>query len=1263
MNVSATNSQYSIDFDSHLDGVHGTDFAGQGLFSSTTTGGLDSRAWRISGMSDGDTNYGGTYNFGDHARGQNNSSNVTQGGLYAYYGNGLDGRAMGVQPTELDMTPGRIELRCINNTGEIIHTVHLDYDLYFRNWSANPSHDRINSFNASLRTENMGAYTDLNSGKVGPASLQYNSPGMISSTDLVNVPKSYSFSGVAILPGEYFYIQWDTDDISGNGERDEFVLDNIAINVQGSDSLVFYSQNSGVQSSTTGSASTVLWSTLPNGNVSYKMFPFQDSSSLVIQSSHIVEYIGSGSGATFKDLIVEEGAQLMAENEGIPGFLRYLYLFGDITCNGEIGNGPGTNTGTAIAFDLEPGSHTIQGDGIFNCAGIRKSNFNGLTGVCNLTFDMDVNIYPNGTGLYNDRPDSDGGTNLFNITISPDAVVNVMGDMGIDGPDPVNGTHNAGGSLLVEGTLNVSGAYYLTTNNNNVYLPVSVTVASGGKLDVGYFVSNVSGDAGHTLIAEPNSVIEISDRSPGGDTWLNNNYTNNVFDLRPNSTIHYSMDNSQPILQGLSYENLIVSGDWYKIVSPANGDLIVHGDLTIAGSAILEPNGQDIVVSGDWNNYNEFGFTDLGADVLFDNATGSATIGCGGIERFDRVIFGAECGLETTDARTYTNGWQQGDGNNGYFGNWILTTSSNDPNTINHRTNDSSTNGDGDSNGDGDIGNRVIALHANNGDTASGVLPFTRAMKSGSSFSIQMDNGAVDIGGSVGFAIQNANDEDLWVFYYSGGATHYTVNDANGPIPTTIPFTDEGLTIDIEMTGPTTFDVTVTALDGTAIWTGSNAIISPSGGQIPAQLSVFNINAGSGLSNACYFNNIQLCHVPATIDMDTDLESYGTMELYCRVNLNGNDVHFWNPPIVLGPNEHSFFVSEDILHQGTVSATVTDNTLPVTFPFGTEDDIPIYTEFQLDSGYAGVVTMATYRTAADNLPWPVSPTAVNNLNSTTGLTPDNRDATADRFWSITSTDDSFEANLTLSITDSELPGIPYDNPLNLVGQRYDEEELGGSWRPPAPGQSSAVGTYSPNTISVFIPKVTELSPWAVASQLSPLPVELLHFEGVKVDDGIELTWTTASEVSNAGFELRRFNDDRIEEPIAFVPGSGNSSAENHYLHLDSEPLYGWNYYRLVQHDFDGTQNDKGIVSVWWDGNSSNDGYVLNWTEDGLHISHNTNKSVGSVMLHDVNGRLLYSEIIDRTECIIDLSRSQSMYIIQMENGTDHYTQRIVDIRL
>lgn len=88
-----------------------------------------------------------------------------------------------------------------------------------------------------------------------------------------------------------------------------------------------------------------------------------------------------------------------------------------------------------------------------------------------------------------------------------------------------------------------------------------------------------------------------------------------------------------------------------------------------------------------------------------------------------------------------------------------------------------------------------------------------------------------------------------------------------------------------------------------------------------------------------------------------------------------------------------------------------------------------------------------------------------------------------------------------------------------------------------------------------------------------LPVELISFEGIATNDGVQLSWSTASELNNAGFEIQRaIRSDRSNnsfESIHFVEGSGTTDDPMYYTYTDT-PGTGYHFaYRLKQIDFDG----------------------------------------------------------------------------------------------
>ena len=496
----------------------------------------------------------------------------------------------------------------------------------------------------------------------------------------------------------------------------------------------------------------------------------------------------------------------------------------------------------------------------------------------------------------------------------------------------------------------------------------------------------------------------------------------------------YSSANSQDVLQSLEYRNLTLSGSGSKTVSPASGDLRIHEDLSIEGSAVLQPAGEDIHVSGNWTSYGEEGFNEGTSLVIFEN-----------------------------------------------------------------------------------------------------LIP-------------------------------------------------------------------------------------------------GESIINTNGGEI--------------------FNDLEIRS--GTTVMNSDVEVLNVFDLNAILDLNAQNLAIRSPANMAPVNGSAFemVISEDTGHLGSMSVNIGTYAVPVEFPFGTDGGEPIYCRFALNGGNAGEVTMATYGTGSNNLPRPVFPEAVNNLIGDLGTVADNANATVDRFWSITTTGSTVDANISLSFLQSEMPtSSPYDDVSLIRAQRYD-----GSldrWQPSLPGQvviqdSPIVGVHR-----IDVPNVTDFSPWAAAAEGSPLPVELLFFKGSSENGGIALEWSTASELNNSHFILSRFGEDGVSKEIASVAGEGNSSSVMNYEWLDSEPLDGLNYYQLTQVDFDGTATDEGTVVVLWKVGSSLAVLQQNWTEDGLYLLTQSRSERLFLEIFDMNGRLLHQSHLSSGQSLTPFTPGHSgIYLARLTDGED-----------
>lgn len=88
--------------------------------------------------------------------------------------------------------------------------------------------------------------------------------------------------------------------------------------------------------------------------------------------------------------------------------------------------------------------------------------------------------------------------------------------------------------------------------------------------------------------------------------------------------------------------------------------------------------------------------------------------------------------------------------------------------------------------------------------------------------------------------------------------------------------------------------------------------------------------------------------------------------------------------------------------------------------------------------------------------------------------------------------------------------------------------------------------------------------------LQPLPVTLTIFSAAAQGTGVGVSWATASEQHNAGFEVQRSADGATFATLAVVAGAGTTPTAHAYHYLDAAPLRTTGYYRLKQLDTDGT---------------------------------------------------------------------------------------------
>ncbi len=97
----------------------------------------------------------------------------------------------------------------------------------------------------------------------------------------------------------------------------------------------------------------------------------------------------------------------------------------------------------------------------------------------------------------------------------------------------------------------------------------------------------------------------------------------------------------------------------------------------------------------------------------------------------------------------------------------------------------------------------------------------------------------------------------------------------------------------------------------------------------------------------------------------------------------------------------------------------------------------------------------------------------------------------------------------------------------------------------------------------------------------PLPIQLASFRAaaLPLSDGVQLEWTTVSEINNYGFYVQRsrLKTTGFANVSGLISGHGTTAQRNDYSWTDKHAAGG--YYRLNQIDLDGTSQLSEIVEA------------------------------------------------------------------------------------
>lgn len=208
----------TIDLSANLPGVVNGPFVADELSigsANPANGDLDSDAWHF--LSDGSStdaiNSSSAFpSILMAGQGFNQFPPLPSVGLHATNYNGQ--RSFGFHPSGTNFTSGAMTLRIQNLTGQAINVLDIAYNIAVLN-----DRDRSNSVNLYYSSNNAQSSYILvpDAELVSPSTAQ---PGAAPVNNLIQT----EISGISIPQNGFIYLRWVFEDVSGAGERDEFIM-------------------------------------------------------------------------------------------------------------------------------------------------------------------------------------------------------------------------------------------------------------------------------------------------------------------------------------------------------------------------------------------------------------------------------------------------------------------------------------------------------------------------------------------------------------------------------------------------------------------------------------------------------------------------------------------------------------------------------------------------------------------------------------------------------------------------------------------------------------------------------------------------------------------------------------------------------------------------------------------------------------------------------------------------------------------------------
>ncbi|MEY4933786.1 MAG: hypothetical protein RIS64_145 [Bacteroidota bacterium] len=295
--------------------------------------------------------------------------------------------------------------------------------------------------------------------------------------------------------------------------------------------------------------------------------------------------------------------------------------------------------------------------------------------------------------------------------------------------------------------------------------------------------------------------------------------------------------------------------------------------------------------------------------------------------------------------------------------------------------------------------------------------------------------------------------------------------------------------------------------------------------------------------------------------------------------------------------------------------------------------------------------------------YPNGEIVVSELDASPDASPSGASPLTGKYWIVNNygTNATFGALTELQL--SNLGNFGRGSAANYKLYKRSSNLDGATWGSPL-GAAAALTTANNNTLTFGSScNITSFSQIMVVSEVA-LPVELVSFSGQRVGEFNILSWKTASEKNNIGFEVEKSIDGVSFQKIGFVKGQGTTAMPQQYEFRD-EATFGVTYYRLKQLDASGTWTYSKMISIaTTDKNDTPLTIFPNPTTDILQMTFASN-ATQSIDIELVNA--LGQVVQQHTQAVeIGLNRFSmpilgqisGMYTLRVMQGRQVYMRRV-----